>query len=227
MSEWQKGYIAGFFDGEGSVSEPYIAHKPWKRWVNRRIAITNSNLEMLQNLKQMLTNCGIYSTLHIEAKRTSTFSNKPVYDLRISGYANLKKFRDLIPVQDAKKGDIIQKIIESYDGNKKTQRSEEEILRVFELRLKNYSLRKISKETNIPQSTILGWLKSASKGKPQKGILRFLYEDGKLPKLPPWEEQCRQMKEIADKAKIGKRHSEETKRKMSEAHKRRLKQRQA
>lgn len=54
LSEYQKGYLAGLLDGEGSI----VISKNGEFGLNTSIEITNTNLEALETIKQW-TNCGI------------------------------------------------------------------------------------------------------------------------------------------------------------------------
>ena len=76
-------YIKGFADGEGHISAK-----------GRHIQISNTELSILEEIRQILKNNGIDSS--IQNVKSYVDSNKKSYRLVISGFWNIAKYAKLI-----------------------------------------------------------------------------------------------------------------------------------
>src|SRR3972149_2415576 len=47
------GYLAGFFDGEGTVELRFVLHKKKGYFSQIRVSISNTNLEILEKIKEI------------------------------------------------------------------------------------------------------------------------------------------------------------------------------
>jgi len=104
-----KYYIAGFFDGEG-----YITNFPK---IHKIIHITNTNLEILDEMSKYLKKIGIENYIRIHNKYDKNLKHNACYRLFITGYKNIKLFGDEINFHSRKQKDKYKILMDLYQKN--------------------------------------------------------------------------------------------------------------
>jgi hypothetical protein len=137
-------YIAGIFDGEGSVDK-------------RSLTITNTDKTIINITSFYLNKLGIAHRIKIRPKEKSYY--KTCYDIKISGRKNLETFYTYIPfVHRDKRHKMLQETI-VYSSRKVTEAIYHKILK---LRRQKLSLRNICRVLNLGLGTVTYFL---NKGK--------------------------------------------------------------
>lgn len=106
---WQ--YLAGFYDGEGTVGLKVVKEKRPSRikgetggwYLSPYLQITNTNLEVLRTTQRFLHNKGIIS--HIISKIPSVKHHQRAYYLTIQSYEGIKEFFENISLYSLIKGE--------------------------------------------------------------------------------------------------------------------------
>lgn len=109
-SSFQKGFLSGFFDADGSVQD---AH-------NVNIRLTQNNLERLKQIQIMLQRFGIVSKIYLDRKKNSNFFGRQddfnlwTHELVISK-ENVIRFSNIIGFIDSDKQDRLDKNISNFE----------------------------------------------------------------------------------------------------------------
>ncbi|MEM5814311.1 MAG: LAGLIDADG family homing endonuclease [Candidatus Aenigmatarchaeota archaeon] len=110
-------YIRGFADGEGA---PIMYRgckkkngKSYPQW-DRKVKLSNSDKELLLTVQQMLHNVGIESRMYMDHPAGTGRATKDCWALVVLGKNNIVRFRELVGFTDARKADLIGKIVASY-----------------------------------------------------------------------------------------------------------------
>ena len=119
----ESSFIRGFFDAEGCINIKYQ-----KGRIYPRIFLTNSDIRLIDYVKDYLQKIGISSNIQINTKGgkektilgKNTKTMKDCYNLSIENISGVKKFADEINFTVNRKKDKLNKVIgdiEKY-GNK-------------------------------------------------------------------------------------------------------------
>lgn len=104
-------YLAAMVDGEGSVSKVYDSYG--KRCGNRHIAITNTDVALIDAVCSALARLGIEHNRHSDPD-----IRQPHYRLRhevhVTNYRSLKRFHDVVPIQAPAKKERLEGLLASY-----------------------------------------------------------------------------------------------------------------
>ena len=113
LSESQKGYIAGFIDGEGCIS---IYEFKRIRYLHKQytavVRVTNTNQEVLDTLRRW-TGLGIICSQSIKRTNPKFFNSKPQYGWFLSPNATRELLPVIIPFLQVKR-DIAKLVLEFY-----------------------------------------------------------------------------------------------------------------
>lgn len=99
MKEISRGYIAGFFDGEGCVGGAVLS-------------IVNTNKNLLEITSTKLKKLKIENRIRMRKKEEP--HHKQAYELRVYGKQNILKFYKFIPIQHQDKIDKLEKLLNSF-----------------------------------------------------------------------------------------------------------------
>ena len=110
--EFYKGWISGFWDGEGSVS--FYKTKQSPNSYNRALSVLNSEKNLIDKASQVLSTLGIKSRLYVLTNRKGSLGNKTLWVLKISDAHSIRKFAEQIGFQSKEKQDKLQKLLDSY-----------------------------------------------------------------------------------------------------------------
>lgn len=102
MIDWQ--YIAGFFDGEGSV----VRYGKGRNWI---LTFTNSHEPTLKAIRDFLD----YGHIYLTQRRTSRQrdSKKPVYFLKVNRWVDVIRIgQELLPRTQIKSDKLLQMLTE-------------------------------------------------------------------------------------------------------------------
>jgi intein-encoded DNA endonuclease-like protein len=134
-------FLRGFYDSEGDVDEKYY-----------RLGLTSINLLGLQEIKNILNELGIRSSL---LERKIYANRKRAFVLRIQDRKSIQTFYNKIGFTIYRKQQSLKRILKSYKLHKTLN---EKILelepQMIKLRNKNYSYSYISKRLNLPVATV-------------------------------------------------------------------------
>lgn len=119
-------FIKGFFDAEGCINIKYQKNR-----IYPRIFLTNSDIELINYVKNYFKRIGIRSNVQINTKKgkektilnRNTKTTKDCYNLSIENFQGIKKFADEINFTINRKKSKLNNVIRSIEkyGNKITQ----------------------------------------------------------------------------------------------------------
>ena len=112
---YMAGWLAGFFDGEGSVRfARYTRKDTGNRAVATYLTVCNTDKGLLDTAREYLDKLGIgYS--EYEQKRSSKsdgYKRKPLYLFHITKQSEIVKFAKLIGLRHSEKSKRLQSIVE-------------------------------------------------------------------------------------------------------------------
>jgi len=142
MITWE--YIAGFFDGEGSIT-----HQREHNW---RISITNNHYGVLQDIQDFLECFGIVSAI-VYKQPSKAYPDSHGYALRLGAKQSVLTFMHyIIPHSIVKKEDLLiarASVLQSRDVKRPTEENYEEVRRLL---TEGYSYNEIWDITGIHYS---------------------------------------------------------------------------
>jgi len=157
---FRKSLLMAVCDAEGCVTNSHSKGIV----VSRRITVTNSSLLLLKQIKSLFELFGISSYIYLHRNpRTAEIRGKIcqfkkyVFTLVITGYQNLRKFKDIIGFSIKRKQQRLNNILNSYKKIERTYNQEEYKL-VLGLSKHFTNCCDISKLANIPSHTIRNWV---------------------------------------------------------------------
>ena len=89
------GWLAGFFDGEGTISTRD------KGKGSLELAIVNTDRALLQKAQSILDHLEVDSIINLHTDRNP--NHKPCFQLRVRAQASIQKFFNKVPVQSKDK----------------------------------------------------------------------------------------------------------------------------
>jgi intein/homing endonuclease len=109
-NEEKANFVKGFADAEGSVT----IFNDWNKNIqkyrkNYKVAIYNSDKELIQGVQNILSSLGIKSSIYKRLPK-NTFGKKPKYELVIS-HKSVKRFSEIIGFEYPEKNEKLNKII--------------------------------------------------------------------------------------------------------------------
>lgn len=122
----ESSFIRGFFDAEGCINIKYQNDR-----IYPRILLTNSDMTLINYVRDYFEKIGIMSSLQINTKKgkekvilgRKTKTTKDCYNLSIENFKGVKKFAEEINFSVHRKKDKLNKVIRHIEkhGNKITQ----------------------------------------------------------------------------------------------------------
>lgn len=150
-------YIAGFFDGEGSVSLSYRKSGNLK---NVLLSITQCQLDVLQQIRDFVGE-GKIDVNHHQGSKNWKKHWKPSYHFRLSKRSSVVSFleniRDKVIVKKNKINETLL-ILQEMDRKRKEHlsRRKEKVQKIHELRSLNMSWKEIAENLGQPGKDIAG-----------------------------------------------------------------------
>lgn len=111
------GWIAGFWDGEGSIS--IRKETNGKKHTTYYLSVGNTDLELMECCVQYLEALGIE---HTEFEQRVRHGRKQFFIVHICKAEAIKRFAELIPIKSQDKVNKLKKIVEWIDRPKFIQR---------------------------------------------------------------------------------------------------------
>jgi hypothetical protein len=141
------GYLAAMVDGEG-----HIAFHPEKTNIARHVLIVNSEKDIIE---QTSAACDVLDLPWRIYKRTAQ-SGIPLFELRISRYENMIRFRELVApfMGSERKKEKLDAAIAAFRRGEVNDAKRAEVHR---LRAEGYTHKTIATLTGVPESTVQYW----------------------------------------------------------------------
>lgn len=147
-------YVAGFLDGEGSITSSASLRRP----IHYRVSIVNTHEETIKQLISFLDSEDIKSLTIIKRRRNP--KHKPCYVVDVNKISEMIKFLERVEPYCITKKEALKKALEWARKTKGNEmRDEGELERGLLLYRQGKSLSDVRKILNIPEATLWNYAK--------------------------------------------------------------------